>query len=1270
MEVFGELENNMEAILEEKTPKTVMKNLRLSEGNNSSDSDDDYELHQSRLDQEQFELKDDVADIEAPARLVSAIQKVKERIKQQQLEKKKLSEVGSGVTNMFIETQSLPDKTFYLLKTDNGNNAQKITDETIQPVTVRAGAQKTSLNIDEVIDNQPVCLTATEIMTGNTQKTTQSTQKLIAQEIYSTQHIITQKTTQHIDATLEGEIDLIKSKNDTKFQKDCNNEKLPKINKKNCFTVERENEETANETFILTNKVENTATEYNDSFVDEEETISQQNENHHKASATTMMTMEHSGANDDDEDDADEAIVCPTRNRVGSFKLSMNDEEDENDENNPNRRNTNLVSLFLSEEEDVVDEALDEEEKDDISKNIEDYENMSKEQRYLARKIERSKLRREKRKVASGSDVIPRKFSEQAIGDHSVEFNKHQVVVKKEKLRTHVILKKANEDIKILTEHEYSKDKLLKQLQLDSDSGEERELNKYGEQLTIQSLKSKSNIKPLRKLLKNNEICGSEIIELSESEDDEENDSFGLSADISMVQKAKKLELSLKYSKKKKQKMDKVQKLSFTDRIQRMKAKELKDKLSFNTTESRSSKTTFTDADLAKMLLQDQLNNSSRAKKKLRQQRRLEKQQQLLKEGKLTHDDDDPEFSSDYDISDESEDYGSGEEETDQGRYDKEAVDDKIQHSAAKLFDTSGKLEEFNFTLTNMSEKVRTQDKSFDGLTDAEKFARLKHIAEVDEQSELVDSTTDIQPSFRNGSIADLTIENHSANETSNFQLHDILDSQNLVLETQADGVEMSTQKLENDSAALSASTQPLDSFVSNEPKNSETLSKLVHEDGSLGDDTDEDEDEKIQIKRKKTDRLKDTDYEDVEGTVEDWQKQAELIKLAKKMQRDKTRKLEAEFKAKGLGDIVEKEAVESEDEFYGVGGGDRDFSDEENSEDEKMIDDATNANIGEDEIRKLHLDKELEEDQARVAKTYKDVKTHELGKRRAKNGVFDVSDSEDDEIDDKRRMMEFIRKRRLREEKDLHANNDFKLAENDPKKAFYDEISIKLPSHVSLYKDSFSNSPTDLDTNDDDESVRNSDLMNYYNGLETTQRPALKKPKTSTLTSTLDDDIMYGSFHDQETNRMKAEVLSDNPDDDDNDGSKILKLLKKKTSLKLTRKLVVPAPQAKETTDELNDSGSFGLLTKTNSITSSFKRSTEKKIKISANTGNVIREVSVTTSSKSVGNSKAAVTSFNSSSSIKKTDKRKIVRGSGLDRLDRMLAKSREKGIKSIGKR
>lgn len=1264
MEVFGELENNTQAIHGDKNPKTLLKTTHFDDENNTSDSDDDYELHQSRLDAEQFEFKDDLEVSKPPSRLVSAIQKVKERIKLQQLKENEIKSQSetTKLTQSFVQ-----------------NNTQEF--------------EKTQ-NIEET-PTHTLMQTAeiTQTITLQQEETQQSTQDLKHTGMIAVVQDVTQPITQVITQKLSGALESKFDVKGMKFDEDDNDDQIIKRTQRTNAIVDSDDDVPDNEHSLFVDKPETTQTEITDSnnpdqLVDNGTMFKKEEDEE----ILPAKNQQDNNSNDDDEDDDDDEIMPSKRHRIAS---SVKNEGDYDDDDPPIQQSTNLASLFVSEDENSENEALDDG-NDDIAKRIENYENMSKEQRYLARKIERSKIREEKRNaMADKSEVITQRFHRQVTPRlELIKENKFEVAVKKEKLKTHTILKKANEEIKIFTEKEYSKDKLLEQLQFENDSEEEKQVIHYNLQAASKNSETKNSIKPVRNLIKENEITNSavDIIELSESENDEDEDDADPLADISLVQKAKKLDLSLKYSKKKKQKMEKVQKLSFTDRIQKMKAKELKDKLSIKLSESKTTKTTYTDAELAKMLLQDQMNNSSRAKKKKREQRRLERQQQLLKEGTLTHDDDDPEFSSDYDISDESEDYGSGDDDDDneEDKNDKEnneeGNNEDIQQSAAGLFDTSGKLGEFNFTLSNMGENVRTQDNSFDGLTSAEKFAKLKQIPEADDLSEHADSTTYIQPSFRNEHISEITIQSQSINESSNFQLHDILDSQNLVLETQADGMEMSTQKLDNDSVVASISTQKLESFVSTEPndkvnasdKVAETVQKIEISDTivshvfAVEEKDEDDEDEQIQVRRKKRiDSSDDEDAENLEETEEEMQKRAELIKLAKKKQREEARKREAEFKAKGLGDIVEKEAVESEDEFHGVGGGDRDFSDEENSEDEKMIDDATNANIGEDEIRKFHLDKELEEDQAKVAKTYKDVKTHELGKRRAKDSVFDVSDSDDDEMDEQRRMIEFIRKRRLREEKELRANNDFKLDANDPKKAFYDEINIKLPSHITIYKDSFTNSISDLDNNEDDESNRNSDIKDYYNGVDSTERPTLKKRKKSLLSNTLDDDIMYGSFHDQEADRMKAEVLSDNTDDEDNDGSKMLKLLKKKTSVKLTRKLVVPKPKAKETTEDLDETNSFGLLTKSNSITSSFKKSTQKKIKISANTGNVIREVSVTTSSKSVANSKAAVTGLSSSSSFDENiNKKKVVRGSGLDRLDKMLAKSREKGIKSIGKR
>lgn len=59
----------------------------------------------------------------------------------------------------------------------------------------------------------------------------------------------------------------------------------------------------------------------------------------------------------------------------------------------------------------------------------------------------------------------------------------------------------------------------------------------------------------------------------------------------------------------------------------------------------------------------------------------------------------------------------------------------------------------------------------------------------------------------------------------------------------------------------------------------------------------------------------------------------------------------------RGLKNIIEGEAEESEDEWKGLGGVDGEVSDVANSEDERMIDNNFNIDLKNEEIRKKFME-------------------------------------------------------------------------------------------------------------------------------------------------------------------------------------------------------------------------------------------------------------------------------------------------------------------------
>lgn len=1246
MEVFNDLDETQNALT------TILK-PHFDDDDDDNDDNDDYDVHQSKLLAEQFEMNDD--DVKQNQndtsndkntghmrKLTSALQRVKLRMQAQ------LNAESNNVT------QSISIEQTQVLNTganDNDKNTDEDEDEIIKPTR--------KSNIVSYNENQEA-------------------------------HI----EDQILIATTETQI----------------------INSSNSLPLKTQNIE------------DHKSVEKSDDSNDQPYTS---NNNEQLLNSTQLVSEEQDDVDDDDDDD-DDIIRSTQRKRPISSKNAEDDDDDEGVDIpsafTKTQPTSQLSSLFVGEDEENEKDNNNEAD-DDISKRIENYKNMTKEQRYLARKLELSKIRAEKRaneNQASFSDDSDDHDDDddELINSKHISKKKHRKPIiekkkldrekKEELIRQNELLKRSIEKMTLVRPTKFSKSKLLDDLNKNSDNESEGGVDNHNvsntkvtnhliePQISLSSVLSINKIVNSKKNIKNLD----KVIDLSSESDnnnsdlekkpkvsniDDELNSDSDDPDSSITKRTKMLDMKVFFSKKKQKKLEKIEKLTLSNKIKKLNAKQLRLKLSNKLTSNHNKSAILSDDILAKMLLEEQMKNSNLKSKEQKRKEGLEKQRKLLLEGKLKHDDDPEysEYSSEYDISDDEDDNDVNDDDNDDDNDVRIKTNDDIQSTQNiesndnkfKLSNTDA-FKDFDFSLTQIYDKTQTQnnDKS---LTGAEKFEKLKNqlnnvvgnrndfgleTQQTEESSFEISNIHNSDTSFLTKQLK-ADEENGDEIDTKSVQLKDLLDSQNLVIETQPDSEIISTQQLTN-STQLSESTQK------------GLMEENVDIDGpdNEDDDDDDDDDEKIMVGRK---LKKAEDNESGSDNEESGQKRAELIKLAKKQERQLQKQRDREFKSMGLSEIMEKEAIESEDEYQGTGGADKDFSDEENSEDEKLIDDTSNLNIDENELRKFQLEKELIEDREQVSKTYKDVKTHKLAERRAKDGVYGLSDDENDENDEYLKMREYIRRRKLRERNELLKRNKINISEDDPKKPFFDAMSVDLPSHISIYKDSFTNILSELNSqnaNDDVPDIGEKEFKEYYeniNGNDEIERPSLKKRKTKSFQN--DDDIRFSSFKDQEVERLKYDVLSDNTDDDDDaDGSKQLKLLKKKTNVKLSRKLKASKNNSSHNvnpTKSINleddfDSGSFGMLaTNSISITASFKKETKKKLKISPNTGNIIREVQVTTSAKSVSNSKAAVTRLTSSESVKDKNKEHSIKGSSLDRLDRMLAKSRKRGIKPFNK-
>ncbi|KAI1081069.1 MRC1-like domain-containing protein [Whalleya microplaca] len=172
-------------------------------------------------------------------------------------------------------------------------------------------------------------------------------------------------------------------------------------------------------------------------------------------------------------------------------------------------------------------------------------------------------------------------------------------------------------------------------------------------------------------------------------------------------------------------------------------------------------------------------------------------------------------------------------------------------------------------------------------------------------------------------------------------------------------------------------------------------------------------------------------------------------FKLMQKAAKRKKRRQEKFDKKKSEAmEMVEDQAMESEDEYAGLGGADGEDSSEEDEELVKeMIDDAAGNDADEAKLAGLFADRERAADAAQVDKLFHDITTGMLRKRRrggAGNNDFDLSDS-DDGGEAKRRMK---RRQFAKMQKALFADERIgKIAENPRNAAFLKSIEDRNDS-------------------------------------------------------------------------------------------------------------------------------------------------------------------------------------------------------------------------------
>ncbi|SSD58885.1 uncharacterized protein SCODWIG_00646 [Saccharomycodes ludwigii] len=357
-----------------------------------------------------------------------------------------------------------------------------------------------------------------------------------------------------------------------------------------------------------------------------------------------------------------------------------------------------------------------------------------------------------------------------------------------------------------------------------------------------------------------------------------------------------------------------------------------------------------------------------------------------------------------------------------------------------------------------------------------------------------------------------------------------------------------------------------------------------------------------------------DTDEEDEAAYKE---KMALAIRKNRNKEKKKE-KLHKEMKKKGIYELYDMEAEESEDEWHGLGGADGEESDEYDPELEKMVDDYTKQNFNPDEIRKLIASEEKAHDEKMVNKILHDIKNG--GFRKRGRGALDIelSDDEDDELKKYR-----LKKRELLRKRMLENKENRELAQNNKRTAFFNSI---LNDDLEEENKLFAGEEEEEEEGEEGRRGKEKDSQTV-NESEGTNKVVLTKDfvsKTlSFLTSKTDD--LQDEF---ELSRIQHDSSYEIPD---------LHKLKQNSSIKSFDSKQIRS-SIKEHDDDLITS--FG-----SSFVPSAVESFISKSDINSKFKNGSKSVKISKSYRAVGSSKASITYFGKKRQLKapsRTEKEK----------------------------
>ncbi|WLF77156.1 hypothetical protein PVL30_000865 [Lodderomyces elongisporus] len=448
----------------------------------------------------------------------------------------------------------------------------------------------------------------------------------------------------------------------------------------------------------------------------------------------------------------------------------------------------------------------------------------------------------------------------------------------------------------------------------------------------------------------------------------------------------------------------------------------------------------------------------------------------------------------------EGEEREEGEEEGEEGEVDDDNLYSQISYDQ-KINPDNSNIAQDNSYVRDYGASQAGQDnamhKLFENLP-----SRVTEDSFMSTQNEQLSKPTGILPEF-----TDLTQE-HQATQSTQVDTATQIDSLSNVAETQVirkpHEKTIKEDNMRTGKVQISMNAAREDKHMAIDADNAEEQGKEAEEgDGDDDDDDDDDEDDVITpaqvsrgrkaLRKKMIEINNDIDEvgnhsniekeeeEEVEIDPEVMQQRVKEYEQKIRRQELQARRRRKEMERRGIKNIVEGEAEESEDEWKGLGGDDGEFSDVANSEDEKMIDNDFNIDLKNEEVRRKFMEDYQIKDQKELEKLLDDIKNHKLIRRVGHNGLdIELSDEEDQLLAAYRRQKLQEQQQRLLQNKKLQA-----LSKDEKSKAFFATIQDK-------------NESIKIDSDSENEVDKQEIVSNPFNNEETKNKKVHDKEKIS----------------------------------------------------------------------------------------------------------------------------------------------------------------------------